>query len=408
MRISKPKIIRQQQEIIYSVDVATGNGQQKLWYSLSDQFAGLLTDSSDAPLAALLIPAMAQGEDIYVDGPVSPRLMHNLSGPYQRLLRHIIPWLKPIRIYSDVTPGERPRVTGVATGFSAGIDSFCTLADYYYSQVPRHLKITHLLYHNVGSHGRGEKGDQLFQKRFSALEPVVARLGLPFIKINSNMDSFYNDRIGFHKTHTLRNVSAALLLQGGIGRYIYSSSYAFTDIFVGETYGMAFSEPVALPFLSTETFEAVSAGGEYTRVEKTLRVSDIPDSYNTLDVCVSGENAGNCSVCWKCLRTLLTLDIAGRMARYSASFDLDAYRRKKEAYITEVLRSRDPFLKEIVRFAAVCGYSFPVLPYVLGRILCCWDRMKYIIKIPLRAIRALFRRLLVILRRKDPCSCPPH
>ena len=46
MRISKPKIIRQQQEIIYSVDVATGNGQQKLWYSLSDQFAGLLTDSS--------------------------------------------------------------------------------------------------------------------------------------------------------------------------------------------------------------------------------------------------------------------------------------------------------------------------------------------------------------------------
>jgi hypothetical protein len=113
--------------------------------------------------------------------------------------------------------------------------------------------------------------------------------------VNSNVDAFYGKGLGNQQTHTLRNASVALLLQGGIGRYLYASSYNFKNVFVGATYSMAYSDTIALPLLSTEVLDAISVGSEYTRIEKTLRVAEIPDSYGTLDVCVSPKKAGNCS-----------------------------------------------------------------------------------------------------------------
>jgi hypothetical protein len=124
---------------------------------------------------------------------------------------------------------------------------------------------------------------------------------------------------------------------------------------------MAHSDSVSLPLLSTEVVGVFSAGSEYTRLEKTLRVADIEDSYQTLDVCVQEEKAGNCSTCWKCMRTLLTLEIAGLLDRYKHSFDLQAYRSHHERYIAEVLKSRhDPMLRDVVSFAKKRGFEFPL------------------------------------------------
>lgn len=217
MRISKPQIISGKNKRTFQVDVESAEGRQTLWYSLHDSFGDLFTDTSDAPLAALLIPAMSRGEDIHIDGTISGRLYYNNLKLFQSLLRHIIPSLHQVSIYPMNLKCEQEKsASGVATGFSGGIDSYCTLADHYYSDIPKRFKITHLLFNNVGSHGSG--GEQLFRKRFERLMPVVERTGLPFVMINSNLDLFYSNKIGFQQTHTLRNASVALLLQGGIGR----------------------------------------------------------------------------------------------------------------------------------------------------------------------------------------------
>jgi hypothetical protein len=126
---------------------------------------------------------------------------------------------------------------------------------------------------------------------------------------------------------------------------------------------MAYSDTVALPLLSTGALEACSAGGEYTRVQKILRVAGIPDSYATLDVCVRSDNANayaNCSACWKCLRTLATLEIAGCLERYSPSFDLDVYGRLRRGYFARLLGNRAPLWREVVAFARERNFSFPV------------------------------------------------
>lgn len=365
MKINKPKISMRKNSVIYSVDVESSFGRKKLWFSMQSCFSELLTNSSDAPLLALLIPAMANGEDIYIDGSISEKLFYNLSRQYQCLLRLVIPSVKPIKIYpNELLTNFSNQKGGVATGLSGGIDSYCTLGDHYFFDVTPSYKLTHLLFNNVGSHGVGR--EELFKIRSTEVKKIADCIGLPLITTNSNMDSFYSEKLGFPQTHTPRNVAVSLLLQGGISKFLYSSGVRFLDQFVGESKYMGYSDSIALPLLSTEKIEAISVGGEYTRVEKTLRVAKIPISYETLDVCVRGDrnekNERNCSYCEKCMRTLLTLEISGDIERYKDSFNLNTYRRLKSKYIAdEVLKKSDPFVKEIKQFAKSKNFKFPVI-----------------------------------------------
>src|SRR5438309_136737 len=85
-----------------------------------------------------------------------------------------------------------------------------------------------------------------------------------------------------------------------------------------------------LPLLGTERLECIASGGQYTRVDKTIRVARVDASTQFLDVCVNPWMATerlNCSGCWKCLRTQLTLAVLGELDRYDKVFDVGLYRR---------------------------------------------------------------------------------
>lgn len=368
MKISAPHVTQENKQIFYRVAVESIRGSETLWYSLDEPFGDLVAPSCDAPLVGLLIPAMAAGEDIHVDGVISDKLFYNLAGPYQKLLQLVIPTLRPVRITADKVCGSLAcRPPGVATGFSGGIDSFCALADHYGSNVSDSFKITHLLYNNVGSHGKD--GERLFRKRFERLAPVAERLGLPFVKVDSNLGKFYGKGLGFSKTDTPRNASVALLLQGGIGRCMYASSNSYAHVFVGPSKYMAFTESISLPLLSTETLDVFSVGSQYTRVEKTLRVAELPESYGSLDVCAQtlpDAADTNCSICQKCLRTLATLEIAGLLERYSGSFNLDAYRRRRTMFFASMPGSPNPFHKEIIEFCRQRRFPYPLASRLLN------------------------------------------
>ncbi len=125
---------------------------------------------------------------------------------------------------------------------------------------------------------------------------------------------------------------------------------------------MAYSDAITLPLISTEVLDAFSVGSEYTRVEKTLIVGNITHSYAALDVCVNPSLSinGNCSVCWKCRRTLLTFEIAGIIDKYKHVFDLKAYNQKtrRKEFIADAINSKDPLLKEIIIYAKHQDYKF--------------------------------------------------
>jgi hypothetical protein len=356
MRISKPEIVSANDGLRYRVQVDAAGTEKNLWFSIPSEFGELISDSSDAALAALLIPAMSRGEDLHIAGVLSEKLFYNLSCSYQALLRTVIPSLSKISICPEEIRPATPGAPGVATGFSGGVDSFCVLADHHCRDAPPGYRLTHLLFNNVGSHGHGPDGERLFQERYDRLGRAAARFGLPFIAVNSNVEDFYRD-LRFRQTHTSRNAAVALLLQRGIGKFMYASTYGYADLIAGNTGEMAAADPVALPLLSTERMCALSSGSEYNRVQKTLKVGALPDSYESLDVCATGSQEKNCSVCMKCLRTLLTLELAGLLGRYEGVFDLEAYEANKPRYIEEVLQSEDPFCREITSFANKLGVS---------------------------------------------------
>lgn len=367
MKIGSPKIIQNSEITKYEVEIESKSGSQTLWYELDEKFTNLITDLSDATLIGLLIPAMAAGEDIYIEGTISEKLYNNVKSTLQSILIKIIPSLKFIEIYpSKISDDYHPPASGVVTGFSGGIDSFCVLADHFYSEKSDQPKITHLLFNNVGSHSKA--GEKLFRNRYDKLARTAKRIGLPFIAINSNLDSFYSSSLNFQQTHTLRNSSVALLLQGGIGRFLYASSYDDESSFIGPSHDIAFSDSIVLPLISTGTINALSAGGEYSRVKKTLRVAKLQDSYETLDVCVNAKYTGNynnCSKCWKCMRTLATLEISGLLENYKESFDINMYKKKRTVYFSNLFGSDDPLLKEIVAHANKNKFYFPLASHVL-------------------------------------------
>jgi hypothetical protein len=66
---------------------------------------------------------------------------------------------------------------------------------------------------------------------------------------------------------------------------------------------------------------------EYFRIEKTLLVSELAQSYETLGVCVIENNVSvftNCSSPVKCLRSLSAREIVGCLVDYASVLDLVA------------------------------------------------------------------------------------
>lgn len=370
MIINKPSITQQRDQVFYRTQITTSSTEKELWFSVDKEYRDLISASADAALVALLFPAMVRGENIEIKAPVSEELYYHLTRSVQAIFRAVFPGLNKVQIKPRELSTSHQQAQGVATGFSGGIDSFCVLADHYYADnVPDGFRLTHLLFNNVGSHGAG--GEALFNKRFSRVKSLSKKIGLPIVAVNSNLDSFYVDLgYAFVDTHTPRNVSVAHLLKDGIGRYYYASTYDYTATGISER-EIPQCEPFLLPLLSTKSMDVIASGSEYTRVEKTLKVAEIEDSHDLLDICVKANQAEkvdaiNCSTCWKCMRTLLRLEIAGLLDKYDRMFDLELYRSHRIRFIATLIKENKPLTNEILSFARQQNFSLPFSSRVLA------------------------------------------
>ena len=84
-----------------------------------------------------------------------------------------------------------------------------------------------------------------------------------------------------------------------------------------------------LPWLSTESLDLVDDGNMLDRSQKTALVADYEPATRYLNVCYGHDTLdANCSVCGKCRRTLLTLEILGKLDAFGRVFDVDRYRRE--------------------------------------------------------------------------------
>lgn len=360
MKINKPEVSIQGEFATISSTIEYQGQSRSLWYAVEQEYRDFISSETlDAFLVGLLMLAMKVGEDIEIDGAISEKLFYNITSSYMRILTSFMPSLQAVKILpKHLDRGDNFDSQGaVVTGFSSGIDSFCVLYDHLYHPVASSYQVTHFIYNNVGAFGAG--GSKLFENRYQHLLKCSRDLNIPFIKIDSNLHEILP--IKFHKSHVPRNVSAILVLQKLFSKYIYASAFKYEDCFVGTTEYMAYTDPVAVHLLSTENTECISSGCQYSRVEKTIKVTEIDLSYKYLNVCMRNSGVDNCSTCQKCLRTLLTLEIIGQQNLYEQVFDLSKYRTARYEYISNILRSNDTFDGEILSLAKQHDYQFPLI-----------------------------------------------
>lgn len=342
--IEKPEYQKDGNDVLLSSRFQIEGEHKTLWYRFSNKFENyLVTETLDASLVALLFLGLKTGNDIKLNGPVSARLLYTINHYLIKSLCLANNEFKEIKIFAENPHHTNLNFGKVAgTGMSCGVDSFATYFDHREETGP--FKIEYFTFFNVGSHldFGGEKARDIFKRRLKAVAAFAAEEEIELISVDSNLSEIL--RMNFQQTHSLRSISCVLCLQKLFKNYYYSSAYRF-DHFKLNAADTSDSDIFNLSMLSTESTNLFASAMQFSRVERTLLVAKHQESFDKLDVCTDppmDSSYLNCSICYKCLRTQFTLDIAGDLHKFSKVFDLQAYRKEKNKYFGRLINDRKP------------------------------------------------------------------
>jgi hypothetical protein len=275
-------------------------------------------ESPDLPLAAsaeaygslLLLPAAAHGRRLILPTAVDAAWLANA----RRALEVAQAWWgyggRPEEVLSGLTavPHEAPASTAdqraLALCFSGGVDSFHTLL-----------------------RGDGEVGVLVCvhgfdipladTRRMAAMEAslrtIAAVRGLRAVLIRSNLRQHPAFACGdWEQVHGGALAALGHLLRDSVRSLLISASYP-----------LAFDQPWGShwkldPLWSSTRTRIEHVGAELWRADKLRAIMDEPLVREHLRVCWENRSeAGNCGACEKCIRTMLILDGAQRLAQYT-------------------------------------------------------------------------------------------
>lgn len=324
MKIFKPMIVEDGSEVCVSARVEVNSAKtdlpDELWFRFPISCKQYVTDHLNGFAAALLPLAMTLGEDLYLEGVLSPRLLRGME-EYQRIQCAWKPTsFKPVSINPDQLQATEvgPSGPGVGCSFSAGVDSFHTLWRHLPENEPiRNYRITHCLIVNGFDADSDIENEGHFSRIQKSIEPVMASHGLELIVCRTNYMSFSDPSILKHSFAAM--VTAPALVLGGLfSSFFVPSSYRFDEFFRDGSHLM-------IDYLiSTESMETIHDSSHLNRPEKTAIISKWNATFSALRVCFNTTgyredtmSIVNCSRCEKCIRTMKTLEILGRLDIYT-------------------------------------------------------------------------------------------
>lgn len=274
-------------------------------------------DDASCFLAAALLPAMLDGENIEVDAPVSARVLAGCDEVITAFAR----WNPDLRPTTVSVPGDTPAVTPgplVACMFSRGADSMASAV----VDRPGHDPITHLI-HVVGlepNHSAPTRNEEVRLARHAG-----ELMGLPLAAPRSNVRELTDGRCDWADAHGAALAALALSMDGLFGRVVVPSTQAVDELV---PFG---SSPVLEPRLSSESVAIIHDSVSLDRVGKVwLLARDRPDLLPFLKVCWSEDRPDNCGRCGKCLLTMCALQAADALplaTGFPDTIPLDEIRR---------------------------------------------------------------------------------
>lgn len=345
-----------------------------LYFCVPKQFKEYLCkERADAFVVAMLWYAMITGSDIEIESVISEKLAFGIE---QLLIPALCKDRKAIRIIGARTSDQVVSCGKVGTGMSCGIDSLYSLKKYSDSNVSDSFRLTHLCYFKMGSifspslSGKKQYGmeefysitDDMATEKMENARSVAEEAGLNLVYIQSNLDKDIY-RGGFGYTCVYRNCAMVLALQGLFAKY-YCSSAGWPEFFgLSLSEGSEHYETLLCEAFSTESLRFIIS--DYaTRIEKTVALADDNIAQRYLDVCY---NFNNCGKCVKCYRTLVTLDVLGKIRNFGAVFDIDSFEADRENAYLWLLNAKDGdpnadstvYAKDIYRLIQKTNFEIP-------------------------------------------------
>jgi hypothetical protein len=260
----------------------------------------VLAASGDAYLACALLPAMRAGVELDLGGAVSARVLSALP----RILDIYRTWDPKLERVSleGLVPVERTRAPSGRVGafFSGGVDSF-------YSLIKHRDEITDLIF--VHGFDIPHDNEERFRLACSGVEEAASDFGLGVVHVQTNLKVALDTFVGWGPLgHGAGLFAIGHLLASAFDRIYIPSTGSYAQL---AQWG---SHPLLDPLWSSEALEFVHDGCEANRVEKVQSIAGSDTALRHLRVChETFEGEYNCSRCEKCLRTMVNLELAGKL-----------------------------------------------------------------------------------------------
>ena len=308
------------------VEVESQRSVLEYWFDFPTRLQPDLSDTLDWQAVLLLPLASYFDEPLRVAGPVDRQLADNLRGVSQLWSD----WFEHCREVVIEAPAHSRvnKLDGAASGprtlacFSGGIDSMFTLTRH-------HGRVTGDGDHPIddvlsiaGFNTSMEDADYMFEH----LEKITSRFGVELVPIVTNA------RYGDHPIETPYSTEAWLCeFAHGNLLAVFAHLFAprYRQLIIPGTHGYGDlipwgSHPLTDALLASSTLRIVHEGAAFSRVERTRVVAESDECLASMHVCWWDLADGNCGICEKCVRTMLTLDALGAKDRASA-FDWSKY-----------------------------------------------------------------------------------
>jgi hypothetical protein len=279
--------------------------------------SGTISGTSDAFLAAGLFPAMKLGNNLRIEGTVSPKLLH-ATDTIQNIIKSWFSGYAKVSIGAEKSNHtELTDQRGVGAFFSGGMDAFYTL-------LKHRDEITTLIFIHgfdiqLEKHEFRERASKAFREVAAAFNKVLVEVETNLAESLEKISPSFIPAGG--DAHGAVLASIALLLSPQMKKVYIPSSYPYADL---APWG---SHVLLDPLWSTEDVEIVHDGCEATRVQKAAVVAESDVALRHLRVCLFKPKDGlNCEQCEKCLRCMTTLRAVGALDKcstFSQKLDLE-------------------------------------------------------------------------------------
>jgi hypothetical protein len=297
-----------------TVPATAGRGERvlRLWWRLPAAWGHAVQPWADPFVVGLAFPMMQAGAPVRVEGRVSPSLLENLE-TFMAIWSSWVPdAYRAVAVRAD-EEAEAPcpaaadgRPAPFLMPFSGGADSCFTLWQHRHGRAGRRNRTiaAAVLMNSFDVRPHLPKAAAIFAGLRRAVEAQLASVGIPLAVINSNFHALNTPWGHSYGTHL---VSGLRLFSGRFAGALVPNNMAYAQPMF--PWG---SNPLSDQYLSGRHFAVVDSGGEFTREAKLAGIADWPEGLAHLRVCFSNPDSHqNCGTCEKCLRTLLSLRLAG-------------------------------------------------------------------------------------------------